>query len=224
MTDCASSNYSMTGEPQWTLEASGIEGAAMMNHIPCLAHGIQLALSAFMSSLTVKGRAKSWESHEHDPQFWENESTVIGKSQRLRKEGNARMNKVSAMMPDVTKIIEKVCNRRHFERPETEPHIAENACCIDYPDTLSLKRLHWLSKSQSTNHRTMYYGSEDTVQFDTAVVWASLLNTRIHPRVAQKSKIQRLLATLHYTGWMDHRQVLHEWFKAIPIVDPVDVE
>jgi len=32
----------------------------------------------------------------------------IGKSQRLRKEGNARINKVSAMKPGIAKIIEKV--------------------------------------------------------------------------------------------------------------------
>jgi len=62
-----------------------------------------------MSSLGVKGRIKSWEAHEHDQQFGENESIDIGKSQRLRKEGNARINKVSAMRPGLAKIIEKVC-------------------------------------------------------------------------------------------------------------------
>jgi hypothetical protein len=44
---------------------------------------IQLALGAFMSSLGVQGRPKSWEAHERDQQFGENESTNIGKSQRL---------------------------------------------------------------------------------------------------------------------------------------------
>jgi len=74
-----------------------------------MAHIIQLAVSAFMSSLGVKGHAMSWESHECDQQFGENESVDIGKSQRLRKEGNARINKVSAMKPALAKIIEKVC-------------------------------------------------------------------------------------------------------------------
>jgi len=98
----------MTRELQSTLEASGIEWPALMNHIPCMAHVIQLALGSFMSSLGVKGHTKSWAAHERDPQFGENVSIDIGKSQRLRKEGNARINKVSAMRPGLAKIIEKV--------------------------------------------------------------------------------------------------------------------
>jgi len=72
-----------------------------------MAHVIQLALGAFMSSLGVKGHTKSWEAHERNQQFGENESIDIGKSQRLRKEGNARINKVSAMRPGLPKIIDK---------------------------------------------------------------------------------------------------------------------
>jgi hypothetical protein len=108
MRDNASSNYSMTCELQSILEASGIEWPALRNPIPCMAHVIQLALDAFMSSLGVKGRTKSWQGYERDQQFGENESIEIGKSQRLRKEGNARSNKVSAMRPGLAKIIEKV--------------------------------------------------------------------------------------------------------------------
>jgi hypothetical protein len=107
-TDNASSNDSMTRELQSTLEVSGIEWPALRNHIPCMAHVIQLALGAFMSNLGVKGHTKSWEAHERDHQFGENESIDIGKSQRLRKEGNARINKVLAMRPGLAKIIEKV--------------------------------------------------------------------------------------------------------------------
>jgi len=107
-TDNSSSNYTMTCELQTTREASGIEWPELSNHIPCMAHVIQLALGAFMSSLGVKGRTKSWDAHECDQQFGENESIDIGKSQRLRKEGNARINKVSAMKPGLAKIIEKV--------------------------------------------------------------------------------------------------------------------
>jgi len=84
-TDNASSNYLTTRELHSTLEASGLEWPAFRNHIPCMAHIIQLALGAFMSSLGVKGRIKSWEAHECDQQFGENESMDIGKSQRLRK-------------------------------------------------------------------------------------------------------------------------------------------
>jgi hypothetical protein len=61
-----------------------------------------------MSSLGIKGCTNSWEAHERDQQFRENESIDIGKSQRLRKEGNARINKVSAMRSGFAKIIEKV--------------------------------------------------------------------------------------------------------------------
>jgi len=98
----------MTRELQSILDASGIEWPALRNHKPCMAYVIQLALGAFMNSLGVKGRTKSWEALERDQQFGENESIDIGKSQRLRKEGNARINKVSAMKPDLAKIIEKV--------------------------------------------------------------------------------------------------------------------
>jgi len=73
-----------------------------------MAHVIQLALGSFMNSLGVKGRTKSWEAHERHQQFGENESIDIGKSQRLRKERNARINQVSAMRPGLAKIIEKV--------------------------------------------------------------------------------------------------------------------
>ena len=73
-----------------------------------MAHVIQLALCAFMSSLGVKGRTKSWEADERDQLFGENESMDTGNRQRLRKEGNARINKVSAMRPGLAKLIEKV--------------------------------------------------------------------------------------------------------------------
>jgi len=132
----------MNRDLQTTLEASGLEWPGLRNHIPCMAHVIQLALGAFMSSLGVKGRTKSWKAHERDQQFRENESTDIGKSQRHRKEGNARINKVSAMRPGLAKIIEKVCISTYFESAEADLHIADNACCIGYADTWSSKRVH----------------------------------------------------------------------------------
>jgi hypothetical protein len=55
------------------------------------------SLGAFISSLSVKGTTKSSQAHDRDLQFGKNETINIGKSQRLRKEGNARINKVSAM-------------------------------------------------------------------------------------------------------------------------------
>jgi len=85
MKDNSSSDYSMTREPQSTLQDSGIEWSALRNHIPCMAHVIQLAFGAFMSSLTVKGCSQSWEAHECDQQFGENDSIDIGKSQNFEK-------------------------------------------------------------------------------------------------------------------------------------------
>ena len=79
----------------------------MSNHITCLAHIFQLAVGGDMSSLGVKGRTQSWEVHERDQQFGENESTVIGKSQRLRKKGNATVHNVTVMRPGLGMIIDK---------------------------------------------------------------------------------------------------------------------
>jgi len=138
----ASLNYSMTRELQTTLDASGIEWPAVRNHIPWMAHVIQLALGAFMRSLGVTGRTMSWEAHQRNQQFGENETIDIGKSQRLRKEGNARINKVSARRPGLAKIIEKVCISTYFESDEADLHIAENACCNDYADTWMSQRVH----------------------------------------------------------------------------------
>jgi len=66
MTDNASLNYSMTRELQSPLEASAIQWPAWRNLIPCMAHVIELALGAFMSSLGVKGQMKCWEAHACD--------------------------------------------------------------------------------------------------------------------------------------------------------------
>jgi hypothetical protein len=132
----------MTHELQTTLEASGIKWPALRNHIPCMAHIIQLALGAFMRSLGVKGRTKTWEAHERNEQFGENESTDIGKSQRHRKQGNARIKMESAIRPGYAKKIEKVCISTYFERAETDLHIAENARCNDSADTWTSKQVH----------------------------------------------------------------------------------
>jgi len=135
----ASSSHSMTWELQSTNEVVEIQSPALRNHIACIAHVIQLALCAFMSSLGGKGCTKSWEAHECDQQFGDNESIHIWKIQRLRNEGNARINKVSAMRPGLAQIIGKVRISTYFESPETDLYMAGNACCIDYADTWSSK-------------------------------------------------------------------------------------
>jgi len=203
-TDNASSNYSMTCKLQWRLEASGIEWPPVRNYIPCMTHCIQLALGAFLSSVGVNGCTKSWNAYECDQQFGQNEHIEIGKSQRLHKQGNARIDKVSAMRPGLARIITRVHISRYFESPETYHQIAENAYCIDYADTWSSKGVHVLSEIQCPHRSTAYYGCEDTLELNTWVAWASLPIMRIHSRVAPKSKIQWLVASLHNTGWTDH--------------------
>jgi len=214
----------MTHELQSTLEASGIEWPALRNHIPCMVHVIQLALGAFISSLGVKYCTKPWEAHERDQQFGENESKDNGKRQRLRKEGNVRINKVSARRPGLAMIIEKIRISWYFESPESDLHIAENACCINYSNTWSLKWVHWLSKSQSAHCSTSNYGRENTLELYTGVGWVRLPITGMHTRVASKTSIQWMPATLHNSGWMDDCQVCHWSIEAISILDPLDVE
>jgi hypothetical protein len=72
-----------------------------------MAHVIQFALGAFISSLGGNGRTESSDAHEGDQQFGEKESIDIEQSQNLRTEGNARINMVSALRPGLAKIIEK---------------------------------------------------------------------------------------------------------------------
>jgi hypothetical protein len=72
-----------------------------------MAHVIKLTLGPFISSLSVKDHTKSWEAHVRNQQFRQNQSIDIGNSQRLRNEGSARINKVSAMRSGVAKIFEK---------------------------------------------------------------------------------------------------------------------
>jgi len=214
----------MAWELQSSLEASGIEWPAWRNHIPCMAHVIQLALGAFMSSFRVKNHTKSWEAHERDQQFGENKSIDIWKSQRLRKDGHVRINKVLAMRPGLAKIIEKVRISWYFESSETDLHIAENACGIDYTDTWSPKGVHWQSKSPSPHCSTSDYGCDNMLELTIGVARARLPFTGVYMQVAPTSKIQWLPATFHNSKWMDHSEVCYESIEAISILDPVNVE
>jgi len=214
----------MTRKLHATLEASGIEWPALRDHIPCLGHIIQLALGALMGGLGVKGCTKSWEAHERHHQFGDNESIDIGKSQRLRKDGNAEIDKVSAMRPGFGKIIEIVRISRYFESSQNDLHIAENACWMDYANTLLSKLVHWPSKSPCSHCCTTDYGFEDRLELDTAVTRAGQLITRCHLRVPRRSKIPWLPATLHNTRSMEHCKVCNGSNEAIPIFDPVDID
>jgi len=214
----------MTCELQSTLEASRIEWPALRNHIPCMAHSIQLALGVFMRSLVVKGRTKSWEAHERDHHFGENDSIDIRKSQRRRNEGNARVNKVSAMKPGLPKIIENVHISWYFACLATDLHIAENACCIDYANTWSPKWVQSWWKSQCPDCSTSDYGWEDILKLYTGDARARLPITGIHTEVASKSIIRWIAVTLDNSRWVDDCQVCHGSIEAISILDPLDVE
>jgi len=214
----------MTHKLQSTLEASGIDWPALKNHIPCMAHVIHLALGAFMRSLGLKGRTMSSEAHEHDQQFGENESINIGKSQRLRKEGNARINKVSAMIPGLGKIIEKVRISWYFESPEADLHLAENVCPINYANTWSPKRVHSLSKNPSQHYSYSKYGCEDRLELYSGVARARLPLPRIHLWVASTAKIQWISAAIHNSRRKDEFRVCHGSIESILILDPLDVK
>jgi len=194
-TDNASWNYLMSRKLQSILQDATIELPGWRNHLPCLVHFIQLALGGFMSSVSLKGLSKSWEAHERNQQFGENKGIDMGNSQRLRKEGNARINKVSPLRPCLAMIIEKVCISRYLQSAETNLHIAENACCIHYADTWSSKWDHWQLQSQCLDCATTYYLCEDILGFDNGVDSASLSIPRIHP--VSGSRIKDIEITGH---------------------------
>jgi len=128
------------------------------------------------------------------------------------------------MRPGLAKIIQKVRISWYFESPEADLHKAENSCCINYANTWSPKRVHWLSKSESPHCSTSDYGCEDTLELYSGVAWECLPLTGILPWVASEPKIRWISATIHNSGWMDDCQVCHGSIRAISILDPLDVE
>jgi hypothetical protein len=82
-TNNPTSKYSMSRELQSIIVSTGMEWPALVNHRPSSAEVIQLAVGAFIHSLSVIGHTKSREAHECDEQFGENTSTDIGKSQSV---------------------------------------------------------------------------------------------------------------------------------------------
>lgn len=101
-TDNATSNYSMARELQKSLKGMEVEWSAAQNHIPCMAHVIQLTLSAFMNSLGVKGRSKSWEEGVRETLNEDSKGRKV-------KIGSSRVKKIEDMDAGFSKIIEKVC-------------------------------------------------------------------------------------------------------------------
>jgi len=88
------------------------------------------------------------------------------------------------MKPGLSKIIEKVRISRYFENAETDLHIAENACCIDYTNTWSSKLVYWLSTGHTADRGTSDYGCEDPVELDPGAAGVRLSSTWTHTHVA----------------------------------------
>ena len=96
-TDNASSNHTMVKELQLSLKAMEVHWSAAQNHIPCMAHVIQLGLAAFMKCLGIQGRNRSWEDGVRD-----------ALSEEQGKTGGSRIAKIDRMKTGFNKIIEKV--------------------------------------------------------------------------------------------------------------------
>jgi len=216
--------YLINQQLQSKLEACVMKCHEMVNHITCMAHVIQLVLGAFMSSLKVEGHTKCWEADERDQQIGENYCCDIGKSQRHRKEGNALINILCTMKPGFATIIEKVCISTYSERPETDQWIVENACCIEFADTWSSKRVCWMSTSQCNCCGTTYYRFPDWVEIISGDASLGLPMTRIHLLVAAESTIQWLPACEVNTGWIEYRHVGHGRVIANLVLDDMDVK
>ena len=103
-TDNASSNYAMVKELQRSLKAMEVDWSAAQNHIPCMAHVIQLALAAFMKSLGIQGRNRSWEDGVRD--------ALTEEQGGKKKMGRCRIGKIEILKAGFNKIIEKVRARR----------------------------------------------------------------------------------------------------------------
>jgi len=149
---------------------------------------------------------------------------TLGTVKDFEKRAMHQINMVSAMRPGLVKIIQKVCISRYFESPQTDLHVAENTCGIDYANSWSSQHVNWLPKSQSPRYSITQYEFENTLELNNGDAWASLPNMRTYSWVAPKSKLQWLPATLHNREWIDHCQVHYGTFQAIPILDRVDIE
>ena len=138
--------------------------------------------------------------------------------------GKDRLNRLSAMRLCLAKKIGKLYTSWWFESPDTDLHIAENTCCMDYADTWSSTPDHQLSTSQSPYCCTSDYGYDVTLELFTMVDPVCLPRLGICTRDSSKSTIQWLPATLHNPRWIDHCEVCHRSIKVIPISHPVHVE
>jgi len=128
------------------------------------------------------------------------------------------------MRPGLPKIIQKLHTSRYFESPEIDDHLSENVCCTDYTFPWTSKQVHSLSKSQCSHRGTSDYKCMDTLELTTRIAWLHLPIMGIDMRVAPRSRIRWLPATLHNTRCINHCEIFLGSVEGIPILDPVDVE
>lgn len=95
-TDNASSNFTTSDSLQAALKIVGVKWSAFNNHMPCMAHVIQLSLGAFMKELKITGRAKFYAE-----QAFRQEETEQGKKSKIQK--------FLELPKGFAKIVEKVC-------------------------------------------------------------------------------------------------------------------
>ena len=95
-TDNASSNYVTSACLQNALEIVGVTWPAANNHMPCIAHVIQLSLGAFMKELKITGRESYYQEEERD-------------QLKKDKKGRSRIERFNDMPRGFKKIVEKVC-------------------------------------------------------------------------------------------------------------------
>ena len=81
-----------------------VDWSAAQNHVPCMVHVIQLALAAFMKSLGIQGRNRSWEDSIRD--------ASTNKQGAKSKMGSFRIAKIGSLKVGFNKIIETVSSGR----------------------------------------------------------------------------------------------------------------
>jgi len=125
---------------------------------------------------------------------------------------------VSTQLPSIS-VRSRTLVYAPLQSPETDLHIAQNACHIGYANTWSLKRVHWLSKCHGPHRSTSNYGGEDTLGHKTGAARVRLQCMAMHTQVAPKSNIQWLLSPFHDSRWMDHCEVCQGSIEAISILN-----
>lgn len=103
-TDNATSNATMAKMLQGVLQELGNDWEAAQNHVPCMAHVIQLSLNAFMNKLQVSQREKYFADTERNQH--QMEDADIGTQEGRRK--YSKLEKFAKMPWGFNKIIEKV--------------------------------------------------------------------------------------------------------------------